>query len=130
MALAPLFFMSILPDAKSAELASFITVDGLVEGRLAWSDGPRSWERRGLGKVSFGGDGGANAKAHAEAAAEVTVDMGSDLRAKFSLSLDPRRDGSPADILEGYLLYESPPEHPTRAHAKVGAFFSARIFRE
>jgi hypothetical protein len=123
VALAPLFFVSILPDVKSAELASFITVDGLVEGRLAWSDGPRSWERRGLGKVSFGGDGGANVSAHAEAAAEVTVDMGSDLRAKFSLSLDPRRDGSPADILEGYLLYESPPERPTRAHAKVGAFF-------
>ena len=123
VALVPLLFLGILPKAESAELAPFITVDGLIEGRLAWSDGPRSWERGELGKISFGGDGGARANAHAEAAAEVTVDFGWDLRAKFSLSLDARRDGNPADILEGFLLYESGPARRTRAHAKVGAFF-------
>lgn len=123
MALAPLFFLGLLPEAKAAELASFLTVDGFVEGRLSWSDGPRSSERGGLGKISFGGDGGARGTAHAEAAAEVSVDFGWDVRAKFSLSLDPRRDGNPADILEGFLLYESSPAHRSRAHVKVGAFF-------
>ncbi|MGE3335313.1 MAG: hypothetical protein AB7I36_16835 [Rhodospirillaceae bacterium] len=123
VALVPLLSLGLLPEAKSSELSSFITVDGLVESRLSWNDGPRSWEHRGLGKISFGGDGGARGSAHAEAAAEVGVDLGSALRANFSISLDPRRHGNPADVLEAFLLYESGAAHRTRAHAKVGAFF-------
>lgn len=118
-----LLSLGILPKAKSAELPPSITIDGLIEGRLTWNDGPRSWERGGLGKMSFGGNGGARGTAHAEAAAEVGIDFGSDLRAQISLSLDPRRDGNPADLLEGFLLYENGLAGRTRAHAKVGAFF-------
>jgi hypothetical protein len=121
--LVPLMFLGLGTNARAVELTPSVTLGGFVEGRLGWNDGPRSWERGGLGKVSFGRDGGARGFAHGEAAAELRVDLGWNLRGEIHAALDPRRAGNPADVVEGFLRYESGPARRTRLHAKAGAFF-------
>jgi hypothetical protein len=121
--IAPLLLAGLSLPASAVELSPFVSLTGFVEARLAWNDGPLSWERGGLGKISFGGDGGARTVGHAEAAAVLIADLGWNIRGEVNVSADPRRDGNPLDLIEGFLRYESGPSRPTRFHAKAGAFF-------
>lgn len=121
--LAQLILTGLGSPAHAVELSPAIALTGFLEGRLALSDGPRSWERGGLGKITFGGDGDARGVAHAEAAAALRVDFGWNIGARIDVSADPRRDGNPFDVIDGFLRYESSPAQRTRLHAKAGAFF-------
>ncbi len=123
IAVTPLVLVGLSLPARAVELSPFVSLSGFVEARLAWNDGPRSWERSGLGKISFGGDGDARTIGHAEAAAALTVDLGWNIRGKVNASADPRRAGNPLDVIDGFLTYESGPARRTRLHAKAGAFF-------
>lgn len=107
----------------AADLTPAISLIGFVEGRFVLSDGPRSWEDAGLGKISFGGDVGDRAVAHPEAAAVLVADMGWNAKLVASASLDPRRDGNPLDLVEAFVTYESGPAQRNRFHLKAGAFF-------
>lgn len=109
--------------AFAAEITSALSLGGFVEARALWTDGPPSWEDRGLGKLGFGGDGGGRALAHAEGAATVAVDLGWNVKAAGNVSLDPRRGDVPIDLIDAFLTYESGPAQRTRFHAQVGAFF-------
>lgn len=120
--LVPLIFLGLASEAKSVEVTPAVALDGFIEGRLAWSDGARSWESGGLGKTSFGRDG-ARGGAHAEAAAILGIDFNWNLKGEINVSIDPRRDGNPVDVVEGFLTYESSPASRTRARVKAGAFF-------
>jgi len=98
--MTPLLLAGLGTPAQAVELSPAITLTGFVEGRLAWNDGPRSWERGSLGKMSFGGDGGERVVGHAEAAGALIVDLGWNVRGEVNVSLDPRRDGSPIDLID------------------------------
>ena len=103
------------------DITDSLTVGGFVAGRALWSDGAQSWEDRGLGKISFGGDSRANI--HGEAAASARLDLGWNVALTINASLDPRRSRSPVDLIDAFAEFESSPASRTRFHAQVGAFF-------
>ena len=110
-------------NALALDLSDAVTVKGFVEGRVALTDGPFGWERGGLGKVRFGGDGGHRTVFHSEAAAVITADINWDWRLFLNLSADPGRDRNPVDFVEAFARYKPPPSRSVSFSAKIGAFF-------
>ncbi len=109
--------------AIALDLSDSVTVKGFVEGRVALTDGPLGWERRGLGKLRFGGDGGSRTTFHTEAAAVIAADINWDWKVFLNLSADFGRNRNPIDFVEAFVRYKPPPSGAVSFTAKLGAFF-------
>ncbi len=123
IAAAVIGYQMIGAGAWAADGSSPIIVSGLIEGRFVGTDGPRTWEHRGLGKTRFGGDGGWRGVGHVEGALTAVVHLNWDWKFLANVSVDPGRDRNPVDLVEGFVQYKPAPTQRTRINARLGAFF-------
>lgn len=111
--------------ADSSALPSWLDLDvkGLIDARLARGSESLSWEEGGLGKVRWGSsDGKAGVVARPEGALVVQPRIGFDWSGFVHLQATSQQRPA-VDVVEAYLMYETPPASRFGLQVKGGMFF-------
>ncbi|MBL8630467.1 MAG: hypothetical protein JNM81_12595 [Rhodospirillaceae bacterium] len=102
-----------------------LTIKGLLDGRLAFTDTPRSWEDKGFGKTRYGGDATGDHRELArlaEAAAVMQAHLTWDLSAVVHITANSQQRHA-VDVVEAYVQYKPAPTGNLGVRLKAGAFF-------